>query len=577
MIEKMTKYSFILLSREREAFLSQIQELGVLDITRSAKPVDDRSMALMRKVDEARATIATLQKGEDAQLLSLTAQLRELEKSYAETLPWGAYDRDKTGLLSDLGYKFHYYIVPKKAYDPVWEENHPLQKVCEQDGRVYFVVVGDDTLPVKEIPAPARTAQELQVLIDAKKNEIEAHRQGLVNRREEIPQIEADIRGTVAELNRYLAGLTGSEAAENTLCVFEGFAPAQDKARLERAFDEMDIYWQAADASVEDNPPIKLKNNLFSRLFEGITGMYGMPVYNEFDPTPLLSIFFLLFFAMCMGDGGYGIVLILAGIAIHKKWLKIKMFENIGPLISVLGVATFIVGILMGTFFGIDLRQAEWVPQGLKNCMISGQIAGYDAQMVLALIIGVLHICLAMIFKTIFYIKRFGFKNSISTLGWTTLVVGGVLIASLAMLKFLPPTVIKWMVIGLAVLSGLGIFIFNKPGRNPLLNIGAGLWDSYQMVTGIMGDVLSYIRLYALGLAGGLLGAAFNNLGGMVLGQNPTWQWLPFVLILIIGHVLNLLMSCLGAFVHPLRLNFVEFFKNSGYEGRGLKYNPLKK
>ena len=96
------------------------------------------------------------------------------------------------------------------------------------------------------------------------------------------------------------------------------------------------------------------------------------------------------------------------------------------------------------------------------------------------------------------------------------------------------------------------------------------------MATGILGDVLSYIRLFALGLAGGMLGQAFNNLAGMVKGDNVI-TWVPFVLILIIGHLLNLLMSSLGAFVHPMRLTFVEYFKNAGYEGRGAKYNPLKK
>ena len=100
------------------------------------------------------------------------------------------------------------------------------------------------------------------------------------------------------------------------------------------------------------------------------------------------------------------------------------------------------------------------------------------------------------------------------------------------------------------------------------------------MATGILGDVLSYIRLYALGLAGGMLGAAFNNLGLMVMGgsvEGATWQWLPFVLILVLGHVLNLAMSALGAFVHPLRLSFVEYFKNAGYEGKGTLYQPFKK
>ena len=106
------------------------------------------------------------------------------------------------------------------------------------------------------------------------------------------------------------------------------------------------------------------------------------------------------------------------------------------------------------------------------------------------------------------------------------------------------------------------------------MNVGAGLWDTYNMATGILGDVLSYIRLFALGLAGGMLGAAFNDLALMVKGDSVI-TWLPFILILLFGHVLNVLMSALGSFVHPLRLTFVEYFKNAGYEGKGAKYNPL--
>ena len=98
------------------------------------------------------------------------------------------------------------------------------------------------------------------------------------------------------------------------------------------------------------------------------------------------------------------------------------------------------------------------------------------------------------------------------------------------------------------------------------------------MSTGLLGDVLSYIRLYALGLAGGMLGAAFNQLGAQVLGENPNvGTWIGFILIVTFGHVLNLLMACLGAFVHPLRLSFVEYFKNAGYEGSGKLYQPFKK
>jgi V/A-type H+-transporting ATPase subunit I len=170
-----------------------------------------------------------------------------------------------------------------------------------------------------------------------------------------------------------------------------------------------------------------------------------------------------------------------------------------------------------------------------------------------------------------------GIKSAISAWGWVVLIVGGILVAAGALTSVLDAEATKIAVIVIGVISVLSIYIFNKPGRNPLINIGAGLWDTYGMATGLLGDVLSYIRLYALGLAGGMLGGAFNNLAGMTLGANPTWQWVPWLLIVLLGHALNFAMSCLGAFVHPLRLTFVEYFKNSGYEGKGIKFNPLKK
>jgi V/A-type H+-transporting ATPase subunit I len=208
--------------------------------------------------------------------------------------------------------------------------------------------------------------------------------------------------------------------------------------------------------------------------------------------------------------------------------------------------------------------------------MITGTIAGFEAQMVLALVIGVVHLCLAMVVKTVYATKNKGFLGSLGTWGWTLLIVGGVLVATLALFFSIPAQVTKWIVIGLGIVSALGIFLFNDIKRNPLKNIGSGLWETYNTVTGLLGDVLSYLRLYALGLAGGMLGKAFNDIATMTLGDGG-FGWVPFVIILVIGHALNLAMCCLGAFVHPLRLNFLEFFKNSGYDGKGRIYRPIKK
>ena len=202
-------------------------------------------------------------------------------------------------------------------------------------------------------------------------------------------------------------------------------------------------------------------------------------------------------------------------------------------------------------------------------------IGTLNIQMILAMGIGIFHICLAMTVKAICYTKRFGIKENIATWGWLLLIVGGVILALLGVGKILSPEAMKWAVIAVGGISALAIYIFNTPGRNPLINIGAGLWDTYNMATGILGDVLSYLRLFALGLAGGMLGQAFNDLALSVRGDSVI-TWLPFVLILIIGHVMNIMLSGLGAFVHPMRLTFMEYFKNAGYEGKGAAYNPLK-
>lgn len=235
----------------------------------------------------------------------------------------------------------------------------------------------------------------------------------------------------------------------------------------------------------------------------------------------------------------------------------------------------------MGGFFGINLVEQAWVPDWMKKFMIVGDVnvggASYAKWMILSLLIGIVHICLAMITKTVWAVKRDGFKNSLGTLGWTLLIVGGIIGLSVGLTGVISETAMKWLLIGIAAVSALGIYFFNKWGRNPLVNFGSGLWDTYNTVSGLMSDVLSYIRLYALGLSGSMLGSTFNQIAEMVKGTDPTWQWVPFVLILVLGHVLNIGLSCLGAFVHPLRLNFLEFFKNSGYEGTGTEYSPIKR
>ncbi|MBE6241403.1 MAG: ATPase V [Bacteroidales bacterium] len=623
MVDKMIKYSFILLSEETDGFLDKLQELGVVDVTRSAKPIDDRSAAILESVGNARRMIAKLEgidysKDEDkkaidqaygktivekdmvegagkafVRLMELEAEKTAAEKEVKTRLPWGDFDKARLQQLETLGYAVRYYKTDRKAFDAQWSELYPLQIISEDKSVIWFVTVcpkdQEYSMPIEQAPAPEGSWKEAQAKAEALKAEIAKVKGQLLRYKENIAQMKKDYQNSLTDLDLYLAKASTESAAEDMLSILEGFAPAELEDKVSKALDKMGVLYIKEEAREEDNPPIKLKNNKFVKMFESITGMYGMPNYGEYDPTPVVSIFFLLFFALCMGDAGYGLVLILVGLAINKGWLNIGMFKGLGGLIATLGVATAVVGTALGTFFGMSIldlvpETGAWTGVRSYFTFVGGTIATpmgeLPFQMLLALGIGVFHLCLAMTIKAVGYTRRLGFKENISTWGWLILILGGIIVGTLGLVDVMGSDITKISIIVIGVVSALGIFIFNTPGRNPLINIGAGLWDTYNMVTGIMGDVLSYIRLYALGLAGGMLGAAFNDLGLMVRGTGDDASitgWVFFIIILLIGHVLNLLMSCLGAFVHPLRLNFVEYFKNSGFEGKGKKYSPLTK
>ena len=587
MIAKMTKYSIIMMSGVKDSFLKDIQDIGLLDITRSTKPIDGESTVLFDNAKALRRRIARIAGDDftrDSLHNSLSSSLDDAQRELKARIPWGRFDAARVEELGRRGCVLHYYCVPQKSFDASWGDLYPLEVISSDNKSVYFVTVsdgGDYSFPVKECAAPAGPYTETEERIASLKGEIKSREQILGEEKKDIPQMEAEYGRTMEKLEQHLASCASEEAAEGCLTIFTAFAPTEDDASVKKALDGMDLYYMAEPATAADNPPVKLKNGWFARQFETLTGMYGMPVYDEFDPTPVLAPFFLLFWAFCLGDAGYGLLLIGVGFLLKK--VDILGLKNHRRLVTTLGVGSTVIGLFLGTFFGINLAEVSWIPDSLKALMITGKLnlggTEYDVAMVAAIAIGVFHICLAMVIKAIGLVHRFGFKASISTWGWIVLIVGGLIVAAGALTKVLDAEVTKWAVIVIGVISALGIFIFNKPGRNPLINIGAGLWDTYGMVTGILGDVLSYIRLYALGLAGGMLGNAFNNLAGMVTAgsANPTWQWLPFVLIVVLGHALNFAMSCLGAFVHPLRLTFVEYFKNSGFEGKGTAYNPLKK
>ena len=604
MIEKMTKYSFVLLSGDAFRFLKDLEELGVVDITRSEKPVDDTSSKLYAEVEACRKAVRSLEAIDPAsdpdsgkfspssdgliddplELFQevyakekhLKSEIEAARKDLEYSRIWGRFDPSVMEDLKANGLTVRFYKLPKKRYDPSWAQEYALQEIADDGRHVWFVTVSDDpaySFPADEIPAPGNDLITAEGLLADKEGEMIACKGLMYSLKDYVPVIKMREDAAMSKLQRYLADAGAGKAAENHITTFEGFAPVEDEERLCKAFDAMDGILYLKDVAVkEDNPPIKLKGNWFTRMFTVLTDMYGRPEYNEFDPTPYLSIFFLLFFAMCMGDAGYGIALMVIGLLLRRS----QGLKDLAPLVFTLGAGTFVIGTVMHTFFGYDISQVSWVPSWLKKCMVTGNIAGFDANMVLSVIIGIVHLSLAFILKAIYATKKHGFADSLGTWGWTLLIVGGVIIGGISLTGVLSSTVTKWIIIAIGVISAVCIFLLSDIHRNPLKNIAPGLWETYNTATGLLGDVLSYLRLYALGLAGGMLGKAFNDIAAMTVGDGGFGPgWIAFVVIFLVGHALNLAMCCLGAFVHPLRLNFLEFFKNSGYEGKGRIYRPI--
>jgi V/A-type H+-transporting ATPase subunit I len=363
--------------------------------------------------------------------------------------------------------------------------------------------------------------------------------------------------------------LNSEREVDDKLRLVEGWVPTENEQDINALLDSEGVWYDARRADREDPAPVKLSNNRFARLFHPITEMYDMPAYGETDLTPFFAPFFVMFFGLCLGDAGYGLLLALAGFIARAK-VKPSM-KPICSLVGILGIGTVIFGTISGTFFGISLIDAQWPwIQNLKKIMLTSNDLFY-----FSLIVGCVQILFGMLVKAVGSTIRFGLKSSFAAWGWPILLLGCGGAYALETYGLMSPETAK---IVMYVTGGIGavcIFLLNDLKRNPLFNVGAGVWDAYNMASGLLGDILSYVRLFALGISGAVLGLVFNDLAVKMSPDIPVVGFLVTLIILIFGHSMTFFMSALGAFVHPMRLTFVEFYKNAGFEGGGKKYRPF--
>ena len=276
----------------------------------------------------------------------------------------------------------------------------------------------------------------------------------------------------------------------------------------------------------------------------------------------------MLFFGFCLGDAGYGLIFI-AGAAI----CKLKAGKSVRPYLSLLqylGIATVLFGIISGTFFGINLIETEisW----LEN--FKGIFLDPNGMFRLALVLGAVQIIFGLFIRIANQTKQFGFRYALSTLGWLIIIFGSIAFA-VTEKKGIPG--FEYPLYMMLMAGTVLILFFSDPKAGLLSRFGKGVWDIYATVTGVFGDILSYIRLFALGLSSAILGFVINDIGIQILESSPVIGPVLFVIFLLLGHTLNILISSLGSFVHPMRLTFVEFYKNARFTGGGEAYKPFRK
>ncbi|ERI88532.1 V-type ATPase subunit family protein [Bacteroides pyogenes F0041] len=604
MIAKMKKLTFLVYHKEYEVFLNSLRELGVVHIVEKQQGIaenaelqdnirlSNRLLAtlkmLQRQPHEKDAVVVTkggtaargLQVLDEVDTLQaehgrLQMELQGYAKERAALQVWGDFEPENIRRLEKAGYVVGFYSCSERAYKEGWQNEYNAMVVNRISSKVYFITVtkkGQEIdLDIEQSKLSAYSLTHLEMLYNTTEQAINEIEKKLVLLSEtETSSLEAAIKEIQSRIEFSKVMLSTEQTVGDKLKLIEGWIPVAAQPAVEAFLNKSHAYYEIADPVPEDNVPILLNNKGLFAWFEPICKLYMLPKYNEIDLTPFFAPFFMVFFGLCLGDSGYGLFLFIGATIYRFVAKKISSsMKSILSLIQVLGASTFFAGLLTGIFFGANIYDLDWpFVQKLKELVYLDN----NQMFRLSLILGAIQIMFGMILKAVNQTIQFGFKYAVATIGWIILLLStafSVLFPGVMPLGSTPHLVIL-------CICAVMIFFYNSPGKNIFLNIGLGFWDSYNMATGLLGDILSYVRLFALGLSGGILAGVFNSLAVGMSPDNAIIGPIIMVLIFVIGHAINMFMNVLGAMVHPMRLTFVEFFKNSGYEGGGKEYKPFK-
>ncbi len=347
---------------------------------------------------------------------------------------------------------------------------------------------------------------------------------------------------------------------DGTILFFEGWAPAEELAAVEKFLESLDCAWEASDPTEEEIPkvPVRLRNNWFTRPLNMVTEMYSLPSYGNVDPNPLMAPFFILFYGIMMADMGYGILMFVAGFFITRKYRPKGTMGHLFGLLALCGVSTFIMGALTGGFFGDFLTQAVKLTTGGDFALPALFTPLNDTLMILigSMALGLVHIVTGMAISFVRKLRRGAVLDALfEEVTWWVVFLG------IGLMALGVTNLVLYLGIALVILGPL----VTEKGFGKLTGIFGSL---YNHVTGYFGDILSYSRLMALMLAGSVIAQVFNTLGAI------PGNIVIFVIVSMAGNALNFALNLLGCYVHDLRLQCLEYF-GKFYEDGGKPFRPL--
>ncbi len=350
----------------------------------------------------------------------------------------------------------------------------------------------------------------------------------------------------------------------------EDFDPLQES--IENRFSMARVL--RAEQAEGEKPPVLLKNKNFSEPFEVVTNLYGSPSYYEIDPTPALAPFFILLLAICITDGGYGLVMALFGF-VAMKFLRLgPAMRKLFKIIFYTGIVTVFVGIFTGGYFGIDFSGLSPSLQAFRNRFLLVDPMNQPVLFLLvSFAIGFVHISFGVLVEFYDNLRKGKWLDGLfDQISWIFFLWGIALyaVSTFGLLPQIVGVICKWI----ALASGLVIFLFGgRENKSIIGRLGSGLFELYG-ITGYFGDILSYSRVMAMGMATGVIAMVVNIFVGMVKGI-PVVGIVVAALLFTFGHIFNILINLVSGFVHTMRLQFVEFF-GKFLEGDGKPFKPFQ-